>query len=206
MPIKLNVVDNNSSVRVKPKSDNEVPVKPNCGIDNARYEALVNKERQERIAADEALQAQIDENKINFIPLDNYITVDRPQQKEGIIPENILVYLRNNKLSKVILGNKIYYLSVRDGNIQQYFSNTSNNTSDKPNLNRVDLNIKTGEFIIKDTWLDAQMKLAINHINNSDIHITPNERLFWNTKLNCADKISDDPEDENYENWILNRN
>ena len=37
MPIKLNVVDNNSEVRLK----------PDCGIDNARYEALVNKERQE---------------------------------------------------------------------------------------------------------------------------------------------------------------
>ena len=199
MPIKLNVVDNNSSVRVKPKSNDEVPVKPNCGIDNARYEALVNKERQERIAADEALQAQIDDNKINFIPLDDYIIIDRPQQKEGIIPENILVYLRNNKLNKVILGNKIYYLSVRDGNTQQYFSNTSNNIPGEPNLNRVDLNIETGEFVIKDTWLDAKMKLAIDHINNQDIHVTLDDKLRWNNKLNCEDEISE-------ENWILNRN
>lgn len=192
MPIKLNVVDNNSSVRVKPKSNDEVPVKPNCGIDNARYEALVNKERQERIAADEALQAQIDDNKINFIPLDDYIIIDRPQQKEGIIPENILVYLRNNKLNKVILGNKIYYLSVRDGNTQQYFSNTSNNIPGEPNLNRVDLNIETGEFVIKDTWLDAKMKLAIDHINNQDIHVTLDDKLRWNNKLNCEDEISEE--------------
>ena len=72
MPVKLNIVDNNSEVRVKPKSNDEVRLKPDCGIDNARYEALVNKERQERIAADEILQRQITENKINFIHICYY--------------------------------------------------------------------------------------------------------------------------------------
>ena len=199
MPVKLNIVDNNSEVRVKPKSNDEVRLKPDCGIDNARYEALVNKERQERIAADEVLQRQITENKINFIPLDSYITEQTSYQKSGVLPESILLFLRSNRLNKVVLGNKIYYLSIKDGNIQQYFSNTSNNIPNEPNFNRVDLNTDTGEFIIKDSWLDAQMKKAINHMNDTNIHITPEERVFWNNKLNCEDEVSG-------EELILNRN
>lgn len=199
MPVKLNIVDNNSEVRVKPKSNDEVRLKPDCGIDNARYEALVNKERQERIAADEILQRQITENKINFIPLDSYITEQTSYQKSGVLPESILLFLRSNRLNKVVLGNKIYYLSIKDGNIQQYFSNTSNNIPNEPNFNRVDLNTDTGEFIIKDSWLDAQMKKAINHMNDTNIHITPEERVFWNNKLNCEDEVSG-------EELILNRN
>lgn len=195
MPIKLNIVDNNSEVRVKPKSNDEVRLKPDCGIDNARYEALVNKEKQERIAADEVLQRQITENKINFIPLDSYITEQTSVQKSGVLPESILLFLRSNRLNKVVLGNKIYYLSIKNGNIQQYFSNTSNNIPNEPNFNRVDLNIDTGEFTIKDTWLDAQMK---NHMNDTNIHITPKERVFWNNKLNCEDEVSG-------EELILNR-
>ena len=199
MPVKLNIVDNNSEVRVKPKSNDEVRLKPDCGIDNARYEALVNKERQERIAADEILQRQITENKINFIPLDSYITEQTSYQKSGVLPESILLFLRSNRLNKVVSGNKIYYLSIKDGNIQQYFSNTSNNIPNEPNFNRVDLNTDTGEFIIKDSWLDAQMKKAINHMNDTNIHITPEERVFWNNKLNCEDEVSG-------EELILNRN
>jgi len=199
MPIKLDVVDNNSEVRVKVKSKDEVRLKPDCGIDNARYEALVNKERQERIAADEILQRQITDNKINFIPLDSYITEQTSYQKSGVLPESILLFLRSNRLNKVVLGNKIYYLSIKNGNIQQYFSNTSNNIPNEPNFNRVDLNIDTGEFTIKDTWLDAQMKLAIEHINNQDIHVTLDDKLRWNNKLNCEDEVSG-------EELILNRN
>lgn len=199
MPVKLNIVDNNSEVRVKPKSNDEVRLKPDCGIDNARYEALVNKERQERIAADEILQRQITENKINFIPLDSYITEQTSYQKSGVLPESILLFLRSNRLNKVVLGNKIYYLSIKDGNIQQYFSNTSDSIPNEPNFNRVDLNTDTGEFIIKDSWLDAQMKKAINHMNDTNIHITPEERVFWNNKLNCEDEVSG-------EELILNRN
>lgn len=199
MPIKLDVVDNNSEVRVKVKSKDEVRLKPDCGIDNARYEALVNKERQERIAADEILQRQITDNKINFIPLDSYITEQTSVQKSGVLPESILLFLRSNRLNKVVLGNKIYYLSIKNGNIQQYFSNTSNNIPNEPNFNRVDLDIDTGEFTIKDTWLDEQMKKAINHMNDTNIHITPEERIFWNNKLNCEDEVSG-------EELILNRN
>lgn len=199
MPIKLNVVDNNSSVRVKHQSKDEVRLKPDCGIDNARYEALVNKERQERIAADEALQKQITDNKINFIPLDNYITEETSYQKIGVIPEIILQHLRNNKINKLLLGNKIYYLSIKDGNIQQYFSNTTDTVQGEPNFNNVDLNIETGEFTIIDSWLDAQMKSAIAHMKNKNIHLQPGEREFWNNKLNCEDEVSG-------EELILNRN
>ena len=201
MPIKLNVVDNNSEVRVKPKSNDEVRLKPDCGIDNARYEALVNKEKQDRIAADEALQKQITDNKINFIPLDSYITVVTSYQKEGVLPQELLVYLRNNKLNKVILGNKVYYLAVKDGNTQQYFSNTSGDIPGEPNFNKVNVNLETGEFIVKDTWLDAQAKAAQQHMDNREIHITAEERVFWNNKLNCDDNVS-----EETETLILNRN
>lgn len=201
MEIKLNVVDNNSEVRVRPSTKDIVPAKPNSGIDNARYEALVNKERQERIAADEALQRQITENKINFIPLDSYITHTTSYQKEGVLPQELLVYLRNNKLNKVILGNKVYYLAVKDGNTQQYFSNTSGDIPGEPNFNKVNVNLETGEFIVKDTWLDAQAKAAQQHIDNREIHITPEERLFWNSKLNCEDTVSKETE-----TLILNRN
>ena len=134
MPIKLNVVDNNSSVRVKPKSNSEVPVKPNCGIDNARYEALVNKEKQERIAADEEIKET--KQNLGYIKLEDYL-VSGPI---GQFDPETLELLKKYLVNKLSFNGYIYSLSISNGNRLTYFCPR------EVEYNKVEVNILDGSF------------------------------------------------------------
>lgn len=46
---------------------------------------------------------------------------------------------------------------------------------------------------------DDNVELLLDHINNRTVHITQEERIFWNNKLNCENHIND-------QTLILNRN
>ena len=59
MPIDVKIVNNSSQVRVKPKSQDEVKVKSDCDTKEKVIESKLKQEREERIAADEYLQYQI---------------------------------------------------------------------------------------------------------------------------------------------------
>ena len=162
MPIKLNVVDNNSEVRVKPKSNDEVRLKPDCGIDNARYEALVNKEKQDRIAADELLQNE-KQNK-GYIRLEDYL-------KSGPIgkfdPEtlNLLTSYLVNKLS---FNGYIYSLSISTGNKVIYFCPRD------IEYNKVEVNFTTGDFGL---------------LKNDEHTVTQEQINFWNNKVTAYTQV-----------------
>lgn len=202
MPIPVNVIDNKSQVRVK----------SNCDVEKTRLDVLIKQEREERIAADDALQEHIDESisteaeareqadtvladalaaeteareqadaelrrqkqdEIQFI----YIT-----SLEGALDSESLNLLISNKVNRLVLSDVIYYLSVVNGTTRKYFSRVPSSV-----YNEIDIDINTGEYeaISK---MDPAIK---NHIEDETIHITEEERLFWNNKVSAsADKIS----------------
>ena len=61
MPIDVKIINNSSQVCVKPKSQDEVNIKSDCDTKEKVIESKLKQEREERIAGDEYLQAQIDE-------------------------------------------------------------------------------------------------------------------------------------------------
>ena len=62
MPVKVKVHDNNSSVRVRINdNDSSVNIRPNADMDIERFYSLLDHEKEERIAGDEALQQEIDD-------------------------------------------------------------------------------------------------------------------------------------------------
>ena len=158
MAIKLNVVDNNSEVRVKPSTKDIVPAKPNSGIDNARYEALVNKERQERIIADEILQNT--KQDLGYISVEPYLVSGQPY---GIFSEEILEKLKKYLVNKISLGNYIYSLSVSNGNLKTYFCARGDIL-----VNKIDVNFETGVF----------------RLIQANEHMVTQEQIdFWNNKV-----------------------
>lgn len=158
MAIKLNVVDNNSEVRVRPSTKDVVPAKPNSGIDNARYEALVNKERQERIAADELLQST--KQDLGYIPVEPYLVEG---QVYGIFPEAVLEKLKKYLVNKISFGNYIYSLSVSNGNLKTYFCARGDIA-----VNKIDVNFSTGVFTL---------------VRANEHMVTEEQMRFWDNKV-----------------------
>ena len=84
MPIPVKIVDSKSEVKVKPKSNSSVKVESDCETQAKRVEALIDKERKERIAADENLQEQIDAiqgKKYELTFDETYVDPDDPNNK-----------------------------------------------------------------------------------------------------------------------------
>lgn len=167
MPIKVNVVDNNSSVRVRPQAKDNVPTKPDSGIDNARYEALVNKEKQERIAADEALQNE-KQNK-GYIRLEDYLVSGPIGQFDAATLELLKKYLVN----KLSFNGYIYSLSVSTGNKVIYFCPRD------IEYNKVEVNFTTGSFGL---------------LKNDEHTVTQEQIEFWNNKVTAYSHPDEDAE------------
>lgn len=158
MPIKINVVDNNSEVRVKPKSNDEVKLKPDCGLENGRLESLINTERAERIEADKLLQDT--KQDLGYIPVEPYLVSGQPY---GIFSEAVLEKLKKYLINKISLGNYIYSLSVSNGNLKTYFCARGDIL-----VNKIDVNFETGVF----------------RLIQANEHMVTQEQIdFWNNKV-----------------------
>lgn len=158
MPIKINVVDNNSEVRVKPKSNDEVKLKPDCGLENGRLESLINTERAERIEADKLLQDT--KQDLGYIQVEPYLVSGQPY---GIFSEGVLEKLKKYLVNKISLGNYIYSLSISNGNLKTYFCARGDIV-----INKIDVNFETGVF----------------RLIQANEHMVTQEQIdFWNNKV-----------------------
>ena len=112
MPVKVDIVGNTSPVKTR-TIDNNSEIKLKSG-DNSRAESLIKKEREERIAADEHLQEQIDANKI--VPIVEEGTIRRIELSDGsiytIFDEGAI---RQNADGVLVTGNAIVDSAILDG-------------------------------------------------------------------------------------------
>lgn len=183
MPIKVKVHDNSSEVKVKPKSQGTIDIDSGGGINDKVLEAKIKAETEERIAADENLQSQIDtkQDEIQFVFIPNI---------SGILEESKLNLLIGNQVNRLVFGTKVYYLSLRYGNIRKYFS-----TDQSSSLNEIDVDLGTGEYQVIST-IDTALEA---HMNDVSSHVSSDDRIFWNNKVTT--KI----DSENIENLILTK-
>lgn len=92
----------------------------------------------------------------------------------GTLSEEVLLLLNN--VNRLVYNNKIYYVSVRDGNIKKYSSKDPSSL-----LNEIDVNMQTGEYQIINS-IDIILK---EHIENNSIHVTQQEKDNWNNKVSA---------------------
>jgi len=214
--IKVKVNDESSEVSLNCGCDVKEKVLDNK-ITKEREERIAadTQEKDERVAADEELEKQIQEIIVGGVKVDETTitfndnnelsvtpelqeTIRNKQDKIEFVeinPETItgqlsptkLNLLTTNMVNRILRGDKIYYLSIKEGNTRKYFSTSAED------YDEIDVNITTGEYEVKNSRL-------VNHINNKTIHITQAEREFWNKKLNCLEQV------ESNETLILNRN
>lgn len=180
MPVKVNLVDNASQVKVKPKSTDGINLKHDCGLINSPLAYRLDKEIEHRIEGDEHLQQQLDnkQDKIEFIILNSL---------EGYIPHDDLRLLLTNKINRLVYQDTIYYLATIDNNTRKYFSRKASSV-----YNEIDVTITTGAFKIIST-IDPIVK---EHIEDNTIHITETERIFWNDKISVD--VEENPSDTDY--------
>jgi len=111
----------------------------------------------------------------------------------------------NNAIGFIPLpGEVIIYedYEVKTYEVEEY-GETVTKTVNIPNIK-----IGTGNAYVQDlAFVDEKTKdVLLAHIQNHDIHVTLQEKLFWNNKINVDDaeeQISGELEDETL---ILNRN
>lgn len=152
MPIKVDIVDNSSVVKVKPKSNDEIKAKNGCNS-TANF-----------------LQYEIDQkqDKIEFI------TIVGPSLT-GVLTQEELDALKSY-VNKIVVGKAIYRLSIVEGNIRKYFT-----SSEITEFNEINVNMETGEYSI----VNKMNPIIQQHIENDIIHITEEERLYWNNKVSA---------------------
>ena len=171
MPIKVDIIDNSSQVRVRPKGQEEVHVKGGCDTTGKHLEAKIDKEIVDRKEADEELQRQIitKQDKIVFITL---------LDGHGTLEEDVLNLLISSRLNKLVYLDNIYSLSTKDNRYWRYMGDTTD-----PNiLHTIVVDTVTGEYIFSEIG-NAELQ---NHIADNNRHLREGEREFWNNKLNLT--------------------
>ena len=70
------------------------------------------------------------------------------------------------------------------------------------------IKIGTGNAYVQDlAFVDEKTKaILMEHINNQDIHVTIQEKLFWNNKVNIDDAYAQIHQELEDETLIFNRN
>lgn len=181
MPVPIKVRDNTNTIKVKVKDkSSEVSLNCDCDIKEKALDSKITKEREERIAADEELEKQIN-NKQDII---QFVNID---SESGTLPESMLKLLKDNNTNRLTYNNVIYYMSLKYGNVKKYFSRAAN-----VELNEIDLNINTGDYIVISS-IDAALQ---KHINNKVIHVSQLDRDRWDNKVNAQTELIDDEKND----------
>lgn len=125
MPIRVDIHDNCSQVRVKPKGQNQVDIESNWSTDIKRFEVLLDEEIKNRILGDEALNHRIDEleaGNVRFIDIDELengsIVISLLNDQEEIIDSKTITLTEKIiKSAEFDEENKKLIYTCNDGSI-----------------------------------------------------------------------------------------
>ncbi len=154
MPIKVDINNNSSHVRVRPISQDEVRVKPKdnqtviikpettteqvntrAGTDILiiQRDKKIEAEKKERIEADDKLNQQ-KQDKIKFIEV---------YDLQGVIDPANLSLLNNSLVNQILYNHTYYKLVFKDGQVRKYFT-----ASQATVYNEIDIDMATGYYRI----------------------------------------------------------
>ena len=96
-------------------------------------------------------------------------------QPSGIFNPNVMPYLNN--VNRLVYRNKIYYLTEKTENFKRYTSKT-----EETRLDIINVDLTTRVYEVTTSVNQA----LIDHINNTDIHVTPEDKERWNNKVDAS--------------------
>ena len=160
MPIKVNINDNTSNIRVKTSSSDEVKVKSDCKTDISRLEALIRQKQN-----------------LGFIYLDEYLD---PNKLGGTLPRGKLNLLIDYLINKVSLEDHVYYLISSTPDSLSYVC---------PDLevqdNQIDVNIHNGFFNRNVSRLDHSSLTNLDYLSSGHTGFAGIEfgtTEYWNSR------------------------
>lgn len=95
----------------------------------------------------------------------------------GTLDSDTLSLLLMNKVNRLVYANTVYYLSIIDSDYRKFFSRVQSSV-----YNEIDVNIKTGVYTI----ISKEDPLLHDHIADTDIHVTAEEKASWNNKVTAS--------------------
>ena len=133
-------------------------------------------------------------NNLSYLTdVNTKIIVDNPQEGEVLTYNAAANRWENKKLefSNIMSGtteywnNKPQLIPKKDTII--IYTDYQSKEEEGNIINIPGIKIADGSaFLIDQPFIDEDIrKVVSSHINNSDIHITPQEREFWNNKVRC---------------------
>ena len=134
------------------------------GLTTETAEALVNNDRR-TIAVNVRIDNLHKQDTIEFIEIDPAV----PVTQEDIDK------LTTNAVNRISYDGKIFNLGYRDSGVYKYFAPDSTGEQ----LETITLDLQTGEITI------TIPTLLEDHINNTEVHIQPGERDYWNEKADA---------------------
>lgn len=85
--------------------------------------------------------------------------------------------LMRNKQHRIVFGSTVYYLAQRNGDRMRYQS-----LMPLAEYDHIDIHTTTRSYVIQ----RRDPTIYDEHIANTAIHITEEERQFWNNKVSCS--------------------
>ena len=133
-------------------------------------------------------------NNLSYLTdVNTKIIVDNPQEGEVLTYNAAANRWENKRLefSNIISGTTEYWndkpqlIPKKDTII--IYTDYQSKEEEGNIINIPGIKIADGSaFLIDQPFVDEDIrKVVSSHINNSDIHITPQEREFWNNKIRC---------------------
>lgn len=133
-------------------------------------------------------------NNLSYLTdVNTKIIVDNPQEGEVLTYNAAANRWENKKLefSNIMSGTTEYWndkpqlIPKKDTII--IYTDYQSKEEEGNIINIPGIKIADGSaFLIDQPFIDEDIrKVVSSHINNSDIHITPQEREFWNNKVRC---------------------
>lgn len=185
MPIKIDVIDSNSSVYVKPKSNDtvsviktskdqvavradsgdEVKITNGSGVDSTRLEMLIR-------------ELQLNKQNLGFVFLDEFTG---PNYDGNLSPNNLKL-LKSYLINKVAFRGNVYSLAKVNNYIYTYWS-----PKQDVNPNQVELNVNTGYFKITNVLIDHAHLDNLNWADSGHTGfagIESGTTAYWNSKPN----------------------
>lgn len=118
----------------------------------------------------------------------------RIYETEGRLDDDKLAKIKDNNLNRLVYNNIVYYYARTIDNLKQYHSIVEQTSADT-DLNTITVNLDTGDYVME----SILSSYLTDHINNRIVHITQEEREFWNNKVTTESNA-------NNEELILTKN
>ena len=173
MPIKIDLHNNTSTVRVKPKGKDQVDVESSCNIDKKRFEALLDEEIKNRILGDAALDHRIDDLEASNV---RYLRIDELSNgsinisiltDKGKVLDTKTITLTEKIIKSAVLDEehgKIIYTcnddSVIELDISTLVGQIDDIISEIAGIKRSISGIESGMSILDDRLSTAQLSLS----------------------------------------------